>query len=86
MLQGALGLRQTLQAAAETLEGEERPELLGPAPAPVLKVNNRFRYRLFWIGRNDHAARDRISGCIRAFAQWKGSRGLALFADCNGLD
>ena len=86
VLQGALGLRQTLQAAAETLEGEERPELLGPAPAPVLKVNNRFRYRLFWIGRNDHAARDRISGCIRAFAQWKGSRGLALFADCNGLD
>ena len=71
----------TLEALAAA-----EPEVLGPAPAPVLKVNNRFRYRLFWIGRNDHAARDRISGCIRAFAQWKGSRGLALFADCNGLD
>ena len=86
VLRGACSLRQTLLAAAGTLEGPEKPEILGPAPAPVLKVNNRFRYRLFWIGRNDHAARERIAGCLRAFAQWKGSRGLALFADCNGLD
>ena len=86
VLRGGCSLRQTLLAAAGTLEGPEKPEILGPAPAPVLKVNNRFRYRLFWIGRNDHAARERIAGCLRAFAQWKGSRGLALFADCNGLD
>ena len=86
VLRGACGLRQTLLEAAEHLEGAEKPEILGPAPAPVLKVNNRFRYRLFWIGHNDHTARELLAGCIRAFAQWKGSRGLSLFVDCNGFD
>lgn len=52
----------------------------------MLKVNNRYRYRLFWIGRNDHATRELLSSCVRAFAQWKGSRGLSLFADCNGVE
>ena len=30
-----------------------RLEILGPAPAPVVKVNNRYRYRVTVIGRND---------------------------------
>ena len=85
VLRGACSLRQTLLAAAKDLSGD-KPEILGPAPAPVLKVNNRYRYRLFWIGRNDHATRELLSGCVRAFTQWKGSRGLSLFADCNGMD
>ncbi|MFR0768690.1 MAG: hypothetical protein ACLSHO_02925 [Dysosmobacter sp.] len=29
------------------------PEVLGPAPAPVVKVNNRFRYRCTLVGKND---------------------------------
>ena len=86
MLQGACTLRRALVLAAKSLKEGEPPEVLGPAPAPVLKVNNRFRYRLFWIGHNDHTARELLAGCIRAFAQWKGSRGLSLFVDCNGFD
>mgnify|MGYP000385379903 CR=1 FL=1 len=86
VLRGACSLRQTLLTAARDLSDEDRPEILGPAPAPVLKVNNRYRYRLFWIGRNDHATRELLSSCVRAFAQWKGSRGLSLFADCNGVE
>ena len=86
VLRGAVSLRQTLQSASKELSGERVPEILGPAPAPVLKVNNRYRYRLFWIGHNDHITRELLSSCMRAFSRWKGSRGLALFADCNGID
>ena len=85
VLRGADSLRRTLMEAAAEL-ATDPPEILGPAPAPVLKVNNRYRYRVFWIGRNDHATRELLSGCMRSFAQWKGSRGLSLFTDCNGTD
>ena len=60
-------------------------ELLGPAPAPILKVNNRYRYRLFWVGRNDHATREVIAYYVRAFHQKKENRGMNLFVDCNAV-
>ena len=61
-------------------------EILGPAPAPVLKVNNRYRYRVFWVGRNDHTTRELMAYYIRAFHQQKENRGMNLFVDCNGDD
>ena len=86
VLQGACALRRALLLAAKTQKEGEPPEVLGPAPAPVLKVNNRFRYRIIWIGRNDHDTRALLSERIQAFARWKGSRGLTVFIDCNGAD
>ena len=86
VLQGACALRRALVLAAKSLKEGEPPEVLGPAPAPVLKVNNRFRYRIIWIGRNDHDTRALLSERIQAFARWKGSRGLTVFIDCNGAD
>lgn len=59
-------------------------EILGPAPAPVLKVNNRYRYRVLWVGSNDHTTRELLAYYIRAFYQQKENRGLHLFVDCNG--
>ena len=61
-------------------------EILGPAPAPIVKVNNRYRYRVFWIGKNDHMTRELISYYIRAFHQNKENRGMNLFVDCNADD
>ena len=61
-------------------------EILGPAPAPIVKVNNRYRYRVFWIGKNDHTTRELISYYIRAFHQNKENRGMNLFVDCNADD
>ena len=74
------GMRQALQyPSAANLQ----TELLGPAPAPILKVNNRYRYRLFWVGRNDHATREILAYYIRAFHEKKENRGMNLFVDCN---
>ena len=61
-------------------------EVLGPAPAPVVKVNNRYRYRLFWVGRNDHRTREIISHYVRAFHKKSENRGMNLFVDCNAAD
>ena len=59
------------------------PEVLGPAPAPVLKLNNRFRYRVLLVGRNDKATRDQISWLLKEFANDRANRGLNIFVDCN---
>lgn len=61
-------------------------EILGPAPAPVVKVNNRFRYRIFWVGRNDQTTRQLLAYYIKAFHQKKENRGMNLSVDCNAED
>ena len=62
------------------------PEVLGPAPAPVVKVNNRFRYRVTLVAENSRAVREGLSWLLRAFSRDQRSRGLNLFVDCNGMD
>ena len=50
VLRAAVAVREELRrlcALPELAAGE--PEVLGPAPAPVMKLNNRYRYRcLLW--------------------------------------
>ena len=88
---------ETLRAAAQLRNamrsGTQYPtasnlsiEILGPAPAPIVKVNNRYRYRIFWVGRNDQTTRGLLSYYIKAFHQKKENRGMNLFVDCNGED
>ncbi len=84
VFRAAMALRDALRQAAG---GPGAPaELLGPAPAPILKVNNRYRYRLLWVGKNDHQTRELLSRYLNAFHMQKENRALHLFIDCNGLD
>ena len=53
----------------------------GPAPAPVLKVNNRFRYRCTLVGRNDKATREMLAWLQKDFARDSANRGMNLFVD-----
>ncbi len=86
-----------LRAAAKLRDGMRRGlaypsaanmgvEVLGPAPAPVLKVNNRYRCRVLWVGKNAHQTRELMSYYLKAFYNQKENRGLNLFIDCNALD
>ena len=87
VLRAAAQLKQAMAAALKMPTAANLSvELLGPAPAPVLKVNNRYRYRIFWVGRNDHATREMLSYYVRAFHQQKEHRGMNLFVDCNAAD
>ena len=80
VLRAAAGARERLR---QVFPGEE---VLGPAPAPVLKLNNRFRYRLLLVGKNDKPTRDRISWLLKEFANDRANRGLNIFVDCNPMD
>lgn len=81
----AVKVRDTLQAVcAERGLSDMRPEVLGPAPAPILRVKSRYRYRVLLIGRNTRALRDRLEWLIGAFMRDRANRGISLAVDCNG--
>ncbi len=83
VFRAAAGLRDRLRAAAGN-GGEQ--EILGPAPAPVLKVNNRYRYRVLLVGKNDKTTRDLVSRALKDFASDRANRGLNIFVDCNMME
>ena len=87
VLRAAAGVRETLRRLCADPElRESQPEVLGPAPAPVLKLNNRYRYRCLLVGKNDRPTRERVSRLLKEFANDRANRGLNIFVDCNTLE
>ena len=87
VLRAAVRLRDGMKLAlAYPSAANMGVEILGPAPAPVLKVNNRFRYRLFWVGKNYHATREILAHYLKEFYSRKENRAMSLAIDCNPLD
>ena len=85
---------QVLRACV-TLRDALRPELarlgmdaevLGPAGAGVVKVNNRYRYRLSVVAKNTPELRRLISEFLCAFHRHSENRSLDIFADCNAIE
>jgi primosomal protein N' (replication factor Y) len=60
--------------------------IFGPAPAPVLKVNNTYRYRLTLSCTNQKPVRLLIAHLLREFVKNKENRGVSAFADVNPYD
>lgn len=65
---------------------ENRPRLLGPAPAAVAKVNHRYRYRLTLMCQNTKEVRGLLAQMLRAANRDKENRGVSIFADVNPYD
>lgn len=87
VLRGAVNIREELRSLVRSPElAVGDPEILGPAPAPVLKVNNRYRYRILLVGRNDKPTRERVAWLLREFGKQSIYRGLNLFVDCNAME
>ncbi len=75
------GLRTaTKQEAYKSLE------IVGPAPCPVVKVNNRYRYRITVIGKNDVVVRNLIASFMKEFSGRKENRNMNIYTDCNLMD
>ena len=94
VLRAAVSVREMLRqlcrrpelAAGEPELAAGEPEVLGPAPAPVVKVNNRFRYRCTLVGKNDKATREMLAWLQKDFAKDSANRGMNLFVDHNAAD
>lgn len=84
VLQACARLRQALCKALECIQSPWT--LLGPAPAAVTKVNNRYRYRLTLNCRNSRALRRLVAQILRDAQQDKKNRGVSVFADLNPMD
>lgn len=83
VLRAAAAVREALRQ----LWGDDpETEVLGPAPAPVLKVNNRYRYRCQLVRCNDRPTRERVDSVLRWFAGGRQFRGVNLFVDCNPME
>lgn len=63
---------------------DANPEVLGPAPAPVLKINYRFQYRILLIAKDQRPVRNLLSWLLKNFAKDKANRGLYLSVFRNG--
>ena len=64
-----------------------RPDvnILGPAPLPVVKVNNRYRYRVNLSCRADKEMRELVSAVLIKLNSSGKYRGVSIFADNNPL-
>lgn len=87
VLRACVKLRRGMEAWLRRPEyAQPEAKLLGPAPAAVAKVNNRYRYRLTLSCRNTRPIREMISSLLRAAQTDKENRGISVFADCNPPD
>ncbi len=73
------------------LEGQLRQreipfQLLGPAPASIAKINNRYRYRLTVLCQNTAPIRQLTAHLLRMAHQDKENKGVSVFADFNPYD
>ena len=86
VLRACLKLREGLERALKQPPYSQAPyRLLGPAPAAVAKVNDRYRYRLTLSARNVRAIRQLVAHLIRQAQADKANRGLTIFADLNPI-
>ena len=84
VLQACLRLRDSLSAAMRQAIYAQIPyRLLGPAPAPVAKVNDRYRYRMVLNARNTKKMRQLVAYLLRQAQADKQNRGVTLFADLD---
>lgn len=60
--------------------------ILGPAPAPILKINNAYRYRMILSCVNQKSVRLLIAHLLREFVRDKQNRGISALADVNPFD
>ena len=80
-------VRDSLRLAAGKAPYDEMElEILGPAPAEVVKVNNRFRYRITVVGKCSAPVRRLLAAYMKEFAKRKENRTLHIFAECNRMN
>ena len=87
VLRACMLLRDACKSAMEQEPYHHYPfRLLGPAPAPIAKVNNRYRYRLVLQTENTREIRRLIAHLLRKALEDKQNRKISFFADFDPQD
>ena len=61
-------------------------KILGPIPAAIAKVNNRYRYRLTLKGTNDRPMRELVAHLLRCAQADRKNRGVSITADVDPVN
>lgn len=83
VLKCCAGLRDILR---RELAGIKDAAVLGPAPLPVVKVNNRYRYRVTVACASSKKIRSLISGLVIYANTAKQYKGVSIFADADPVE
>ena len=83
VLKCASRVRAELCAAASRADGTR---VLGPAPLSILKVNNKYRYRVTLCAVPGSGLRRAVADIIVRLSADKEFRGVSIYADTNPLD
>ena len=86
VLRACMRLRRTLEGWLSQAGGAGEGQLLGPAPAGVAKVNNRYRYRLTLMCKNTRPVRSMVAWLLRRAMEDRENRGVSVSADINPVD
>ena len=87
VLRACMRLKDGLRAWARTPQLEQAEvQILGPAAAPILMVNKRYRYRITVLGHAGSALRKMVGYILRAANSDRLNRGVSVFADLNPMD
>lgn len=87
VLHTCLRLRQELtRALADDKYRSVGYRLLGPAPAVVARVNERYRYRLTLSAENSKLLRQLLAHLVRQAQKDKLNRGVSIFVDVNPMN
>lgn len=80
-------LRDTLRGwlQSEPYRGMEC-QVLGPAPAALTKLNNRYRYRLTLMAKNTRQIRALVAHLVRCAQADKNHRGVSVTADVDPMN
>ncbi len=81
VLRACMRLRQALEWGLREINQEWR--LLGPAPAPVAKVNNRYRYRLTLNTADTRPVRRLLARTLSWAQSERENKGISMYADLN---
>ena len=86
-LSGAWDFRRNLESMLQRPEYRDlRPDILGPSPAAVAKINNAFRFRLTIKCENSRQVRQLLAHLLKNFAKDKKHKGVSAFADINSYE
>ena len=79
-------IRYLFDLISLSVRGDPGIAVLGPAPLSVVRVNDRFRYRVNIMGDDAAAIRKAISAAVIECSADKRFRGVSIFADHDPTD
>jgi len=83
VLRCVTSIRRTLQKHMADLG--EGAEIIGPAPAGVVKVNNRYRYQVTIRCKQNKVIRGLVAHILKRIPEMKEYRGVSVYGDVDGF-